>query len=156
METENKFRLNRKSALLTYPNVTEHLDFSEFHSQMESIARIKRMVVGREQHPLTGQDHYHVFVQWQTKVNLQGLSGRSRLLVRGYGVNVAKHRKGHQEIRNSWEYCTKDRDFKEYGVFDFFVNSKNFIKEFADSNAWRNYREFLSLKYPFPFIDPTG
>lgn len=64
METENQFRLNRKSALLTYPNVTERLDFSEFVTTMGDIAPIKRMVVGREQHPTTGQDHYHAYVEW--------------------------------------------------------------------------------------------
>lgn len=54
METEKVFRLNRKSALLTYPNVTERLDFDQFPEVLEQIAKLRRLVVGREQHPSTG------------------------------------------------------------------------------------------------------
>lgn len=64
METEKIFRLNRKSALLTYANVTERLDFPLFKESLEKISPIKRIVVGRELHPLTRQDHYHVYIEW--------------------------------------------------------------------------------------------
>lgn len=73
MDTEPKvFRLNRKSALLTYPNVTQKLDFTDFKDVLQSIAPIKRIVVGREVHALTGEDHFHAYCEWQNKINLVG------------------------------------------------------------------------------------
>lgn len=50
----NKFRLNRKSALLTYPNVTENIDFEEIYDTLAKISDIKRCVIGRERHAIGG------------------------------------------------------------------------------------------------------
>lgn len=49
----SKFRLNRKSALLTYPNVDIDLTFEDFKTILGEIAPIKRIVVGRETHPIS-------------------------------------------------------------------------------------------------------
>lgn len=107
---------------------------------MEEIAPIKRIAIGREKHPTTGTDHYHVYVEWINKVNLKGTSGRGRLLVRGYGVHVSKHRKGLAGARYCYEYATKDGDYWESDGFDLFCVSRNFVKESNDYDAWRYYR----------------
>jgi len=61
----DKFRFNRKSALLTYPNVTDpELDFGHFHEKLAAIAPLKSLVVGRELHPLSGERHFHAFAEW--------------------------------------------------------------------------------------------
>lgn len=104
---------------------------------MVEIASVKRCVVGRERHPLTGEFHFHVFVEWQYKIDLKGHSGRSKLLVKGYGVHVSKHRRGDQGKRHCYEYVIKDGDYWESTPFDLFTTSKNFIKEYADFTAWK-------------------
>lgn len=152
----NKFRLNRKSALLTYPNVTENIDFEEIYDTLAKISDIKRCVIGRERHAIGGQLHFHVFIEWQRKVDLKGLSGRDKLLIRGFGVHVSKHRKGDQGKRTCYEYCIKDGDYWESTPFDLFTCSKNFLKEFADFTAWKQYRSSRALENPFPFVDPLG
>lgn len=60
----NNFRLNRKSALLTYANCTINVDFQEFHRVLALISPIKRIVIGREFHSLSGERHYHCYVEW--------------------------------------------------------------------------------------------
>lgn len=120
MQTEKVFRLNRKSALLTYARVTQSICFQEFFDVLAAIGPLKRFVVGRELHPLSGETHFHVYAEWQNKINLVGTSGRARLLVRGFGVNVAKHRKGQDGKKYCYEYVTKDGDYWENTEFDFF------------------------------------
>lgn len=53
MSTEKVFRLNRKSALLTYAAAIEDPPFSRFFDRMADISPIKRFVVGREIHPIS-------------------------------------------------------------------------------------------------------
>ena len=130
MEPEsNNFRLNRKSALLTYPNVSLDIPFERFEEVLSSISPIKRIVTGKEIHPTTGIPHYHVYVEWINKINLVGNTGRNRLLVDGFGVHVSKHRRGLDGRKYCYQYVTKDGNFKESEGFDFYVCSKNFIKE---------------------------
>lgn len=132
----SKFRFNRKSALLTYPNVTEDLSFSDFFEQLASINPVKNCVIGRELHPISGERHFHAFVEWQSAPDLKGSRGRDRLLVRGFGVHVSKHRKGAAGKKYSYEYCIKDQDFWEYIPRDPFPVSRNFVREHADLAAW--------------------
>lgn len=158
METEEKtkeFRFNRKSALLTYPNVTQNIDFTAFKDAMERIDKIKRLVVGREKHPTSGEYHFHAFVEWNGKVDLRGNSGRDRLKVQGFGVHVSKHRRGAEGKRYCYEYCTKDGDYWESDGFDLHVCSKNFVKERSDYVSWKYYRSVRLLKDPYPFELPS-
>lgn len=59
-----EFRLNRKSALLTYPNVKQTIPYEDFQETLAKICAIKYIIVGQERHPLTNELHYHVYVEF--------------------------------------------------------------------------------------------
>lgn len=87
---------------------------------LRTLGDIKRYIIGEETADSTGKRHFHVYVEYCSKLNILN---RDTFLVRGIGVNIEKPKSSKADIKRLYEYCSKDNNFEEFGKFDHFVGS---------------------------------
>lgn len=113
MQPQRSFALNAKKLLLTYSNC-ESLTKEEVLEHFKSHeATLYAAIVAREIAPSTLLPHIHGYFIFRTPYRTKT---RSSLLVRGYGVNIAKVGSSAKDHAQLISYLRKDGDFLEFGL----------------------------------------
>lgn len=116
----------------------------------------KSYVIGKEKHA-DGSPHLHVFGCFPKNPDFKNC--------RIFDLVVTENERYHPNIRrvgvtptdrqNAGEYCMKDSDYSMHGL-DFFSNSKDFRKKYADQQDWFKYLKMKQKQDPvFPVAFPA-
>lgn len=156
----NKFRFNARSVFLTYPQA-EHLTKELVRSAIAAKWPLKSFLISEELHA-DGHKHFHAYFQFNQKLNSTNVRMFDITVRAGQLQQEHKYhphiktvqRKGTSRVLH---YCMKDGDFIEDRI-DMFPDSRNFVRQKADLDAWMRYRKHKAnkpVKWPFKLIDGT-
>lgn len=153
------FRFQGRVALLTYiaeqdiklSEMVEKVRVHNWHGTGvgEFIYEPPKFSVGLERAPLTGKLHFHVFIDFKTKMNIKG---NTRFRMAGAGIpNIKTVTKG--TYKDALEYTMKGGSYMFSDKKELWLprNSRGFKTAEENHNLWVNKVNLQHQKTPFPF-----
>lgn len=154
---KRKFRFQGKVAMLTYnatgpitlDEMVELVRKHEWHGEDKSYTPVK-FSVGLERAPTTGQVHFHVFIDFLTKMNILG---KKRFLLPGFPgghPDIRTVTKG--QYRDKLEYTMKGGEYQFSNVKEAWLpnNSRGFKTAKENHELWKQQLHQAKQRSPFP------